>query len=329
MLHHDTELLSRDDGPYSIAPPPSIRHVLFCALDDRVKFIADGCAEVLRVANRLLRKDRFSWSLTTGLAGLADQLRNRPAGLSIVLVGGADHPWRISKEELVALKPRLQSATHLGVVGAGMFLLRKSGCHNDKTLAVHPNFRLAISEIAPFARLSSQQITHAPGISSAAGGVAAIRMMVELVGQQEGAFAEHGLREYLGLEQARNGFDLREQWRLLRKSEGNPVIGKALAVMAEHLEAPLPTRKIAEAIDVSPRQLERACASHLGLSPLQVYRALRLDRARQLLTQTSLPIAEIAVACGFGSTGSLSKWYRDTNGESPGEARHRAFCGVS
>lgn len=327
MLHHDSELLSRNEGPYCVAPRQRIRKFVFCTQDEGVGFVADSCADVLRVANRLLRKDRFSWAQTMGLSGLNEFLKIRPAGLAVILVGGADNPWRVAEKDLTSLRPKLQSATHVGIVGAGIFPLRKSGCHNDKTLAVHPNFRLAISEIAAHAKLSSRQVTHAPGISAATGTVAAFRMMVELVGQQEGAFTEHGLREHLGMDQLRSGFSSREHWRLVRKSKGNPVIGKALAVMSENLEDPLPTRKIAEIIDMSPRQLERSCARHLGLSPLQVYRSLRLDRARQLLTQTSLPISEIAVACGFSSTTGLSKWYRDANGESPGHARRRAFLG--
>ena len=49
---------------------------------------------------------------------------------------------------------------------------------------------------------------------------------------------------------------------------------------------------------------------------------LRLMRARQLLLQTSLPIVDVAFACGFVSTPHFSKCYREHFGIPPREERH-------
>ena len=105
MLHHDSELLSRNEGPYCVAPRQRIRKFVFCTQDEGVGFVADSCADVLRVANRLLRKDRFSWAQTMGLSGLNEFLKIRPAGLAVILVGGADNPWRVAEKDLTSLRP--------------------------------------------------------------------------------------------------------------------------------------------------------------------------------------------------------------------------------
>jgi transcriptional regulator GlxA family with amidase domain len=44
---------------------------------------------------------------------------------------------------------------------------------------------------------------------------------------------------------------------------------------------------------------------------------LRLNRARTLLTQTTMPVTEVAFASGFTSASHFSKCYRDMFGRTP------------
>jgi len=52
---------------------------------------------------------------------------------------------------------------------------------------------------------------------------------------------------------------------------------------------------------VSSRQLRRIVQSELGVSPIELLQTRRLLLAKQLLTETKLPVTEIAYASGFGS----------------------------
>ncbi|MDO6757907.1 AraC family transcriptional regulator, partial [Phaeobacter inhibens] len=49
----------------------------------------------------------------------------------------------------------------------------------------------------------------------------------------------------------------------------------------------------------------------------------------QLLTQTDIPVRQVAVATGFGSYQSLSQHIRETYGHSPDVIRRSAFRGVA
>jgi transcriptional regulator GlxA family with amidase domain len=80
--------------------------------------------------------------------------------------------------------------------------------------------------------------------------------------------------------------------------------------MQNNIEDPLTPDEIAEVVGVSTRQMERLFAKHLGLSPKRYYLQMRLDKARELLRQTSLSVTEICVACGFRSPSHFSKSYR-------------------
>ena len=81
---------------------------------------------------------------------------------------------------------------------------------------------------------------------------------------------------------------------------------------------PLDPDEVAEAVGVSTRQLERLFAKHLGTSPGKYYLSLRLERARQVLRQTELSVAEVSVLCGFVSPSHFSRSYKAAFGVTPG-----------
>ncbi len=58
---------------------------------------------------------------------------------------------------------------------------------------------------------------------------------------------------------------------------------------------------IADQFELSSRQIRRIIQRELGVSPMQLILTRRLLLAKQLLTETSLPVTEIAFASGFSS----------------------------
>ena len=71
--------------------------------------------------------------------------------------------------------------------------------------------------------------------------------------------------------------------------------------MEENRENVLAIEAFAARVRLSQRQLERLFKKHLQTTPVRYYLHLRLDYARRMVTQTSMPMIEIAVACGFTS----------------------------
>jgi AraC family transcriptional regulator of adaptative response/methylated-DNA-[protein]-cysteine methyltransferase len=58
---------------------------------------------------------------------------------------------------------------------------------------------------------------------------------------------------------------------------------------------------LASRLGVGARHLDRLFGKYLGVTPLQVARTARVQRAKRLLDQTDFPIAEIAIRAGFNS----------------------------
>ncbi|MEO0762110.1 MAG: helix-turn-helix domain-containing protein [Pseudomonadota bacterium] len=61
--------------------------------------------------------------------------------------------------------------------------------------------------------------------------------------------------------------------------------------------------------------------SHLGESPGQFYRRLRLERARELLMHTNLSALEAAMMTGFSSSSHFAMAYQRQHGIRPSETR--------
>lgn len=78
-------------------------------------------------------------------------------------------------------------------------------------------------------------------------------------------------------------------------------VNRALALIAEGelIEGAVST--LANKIGLSTRQIGRLFQSNLGASPISVHINQRLLLAKQLLTETSMPMTEIAQASGFNS----------------------------
>ena len=91
--------------------------------------------------------------------------------------------------------------------------------------------------------------------------------------------------------------------------------------MEANIEDPLSPSVLAEHAHLSIRQLERLFRSHLDNSPSGYYMKLRLERAKQLLKESHLSVAEIASACGFSSGPHFTRSYRNQFGRSPSEDR--------
>lgn len=70
----------------------------------------------------------------------------------------------------------------------------------------------------------------------------------------------------------------------------------------QHLAGDGPTvARLSAHLGVTDRHLRRVFSQRLGVSPVQVLQTRRLLNAKQLLTDTDLPVAEVALAAGFGS----------------------------
>ncbi len=81
---------------------------------------------------------------------------------------------------------------------------------------------------------------------------------------------------------------------------------------------------LAERLGVGERQLRRLFQQHLGASPIAVAQTRRMLFAKQLIHETRLPMAEVALAAGFGSVRRFNEAFRSLYGGPPSALRRHA-----
>lgn len=98
-------------------------------------------------------------------------------------------------------------------------------------------------------------------------------------------------------------------------------VSKALHLIARGNLDGSSVEDLAQQLAIGPRQLSRLFQQHVGASPVAVAQTQRLHFAKKLLDETSLPLAEVCFAAGFGSVRRFNAVFRSTYGRSPKELR--------
>lgn len=94
-----------------------------------------------------------------------------------------------------------------------------------------------------------------------------------------------------------------------------------LEYMKAHLDQPLLLSELAEICGLSPTHFNRAFRDALGKPPHAYLIELRLEKAKDLLEHTRLPITQIALSCGFEQSQYFATLFRRKVGFTPREWR--------
>jgi AraC-like DNA-binding protein len=100
-------------------------------------------------------------------------------------------------------------------------------------------------------------------------------------------------------------------------------VAELLPWIDEHLAEPLPTAQLAQQVGLPMRTFTRWFREQAGITPQEAVRAARLRKARTLLAEGRLGIAQIAQACGFADRYYFTRIFTDEIGVSPGRYRIR------
>ncbi|GAB4086954.1 DNA-3-methyladenine glycosylase 2 family protein [Myceligenerans cantabricum] len=109
------------------------------------------------------------------------------------------------------------------------------------------------------------------------------------------------------------------EWNLRRD-----LAGRAMRLIADGVVDREGVAGLAARLGYSARQVNRLLFTELGAGPLALARAQRAQTARALLTGTSLKLADVAFAAGFGSIRQFNDTITEIFAATPSEIRARA-----
>jgi len=91
----------------------------------------------------------------------------------------------------------------------------------------------------------------------------------------------------------------------------------------EHLEEPFTIERMAALAAMSARHFARVFAREVKMTPMEFLQGARIDRARQLLETTDLPLKTVAFRSGFGSVRHMRFLFSEKLGLTPVQYRQQ------
>jgi transcriptional regulator GlxA family with amidase domain len=321
-------------------PTPRSSKVVWFLVLPRVSMLnVAGPWEVLGHANDLLGREAYRLEFFGPSApavrtrfGLAlGGVRPLPSRLDhpphvVVVAGGspadpipADHapviPW------LRRHRPRIPTVVS---VCTGAFMLAAAGILDGRRATTHWLHLDALRARFPAIRVVDEGIyVKDRGVWTSAGVTAGIDLALALVEEDHGHALAMSVAKRMVLFLRRSGHQAQFSSALRRQEREPPRLRDVSTFVLEHLDEPLAVERLAGQVGMSPRTLSRWCREHLGESPAELVRRLRLAEARRLLEETPLPLKAVAARTGLGDQSTLWRAFTHDLGVTPAEYRQR------
>lgn len=291
--------------------------------------------EPLRSANRVSGRPLYRWQLfshdgkptvaSNGVEVSADGAFADAQHLDMAIVcAGLDVEQHDHRPLINTLRRLSAFGSSIGAVCTGAYVLAKAGLLNGHRSTIHWENQSSLVAEFPDLDVAQELFRIDRRRYTCAGGTAPIDMMLAVIREDHGADLAAGVTDQLIHHRTREPSERQRMDLRARLGIAHPKLLSIIETMENTTESPLSCSQLAKAGGLSTRQLERLFAKYLGHSPTRHYLAIRLERARWLLRQTSLPIFSVAVSCGFASPSHFSKSYLDHFGRTPSADRQGA-----
>jgi transcriptional regulator GlxA family with amidase domain len=288
--------------------------------------------EPLRAANALAGRDLFrvrnisaSGNSTTSSCGAV-----LPAGGSVgvdtdfdlLLVVAAGDPLSFADEQVFRwLRVLSRRGVRLGGVSGGPVILASAGLMDQRRMTVHWEHAPALIECSPALLVERNLYVMDRDRVTCAGGTAALDLMHALIAEQYGPDLARRASDWLLHTQIRPAGGPQRAGRVERYHTTDRSILNTIESMENHIADPLELGQLARVSGVSTRQLNRLFREKLGQSTMRFYSDLRLEKARNLLLNSTLSLTEIALATGFSNSAHFSTTHSKKYGEPPSALR--------
>ena len=309
----------KSEKPLFDADPASLT-VAVVVMEETNLFSLAAAVDPMRAANRRAGRELFIWRyvsaeggpvpLTAGFTIPTDPLTDRTEADLLMLVAG----FRLMEQATPAFLARLRRlAPRLrGMAGidGGSWFLALAGLLDGRAATVHWEDLESFAARFPAIETRADRYVISGRYISTGGAAPCLDMMLDLIGARWGvelALRVAGAFVYAPFQ---TGGQPQQSVPAARIARADPALGAAIALMEAGVEDPPPISDIAARIGLSQRRLEMLFADRLGASPGRFFLDLRLDEARRLVTDTRLPLQEVALRTGFSGQVTFARAFR-------------------
>lgn len=231
-------------------------------------------------------------------------------GADIVIVTGTGARENASPAVLSSLQQAAANGKRIASICTGAFVLAQAGLLDGRSATTYWLYSAELKDRFPSIDVRPDVLyVEDDGIFTSAGLAAGIDLCLHLVRSDYGAAVANVVARLAVVAPVRPGGQAQFIQTPVPKEEGAS-LASTRAWALRHLDKPLALGDLAAHASISIRSLTRNFQSETGASPLQWLLQRRLDRARELLETTDLPMDRVAEHCGLGSADSLRQHFR-------------------
>ncbi|MEV6160125.1 helix-turn-helix domain-containing protein [Nonomuraea sp. NPDC052129] len=236
---------------------------------------------------------------------VADGLDAMDGADTVLAVGSGGE--QAPPEVLDALRRAAAGGARIASLCTGAFVLAQAGLLDGRRATTHWGLADDLATRFPSIEVRPDVLfVEDDGIFTSAGAAAAIDLCLHLVRLDYGAAVANAAARLAVVSPVRPGGQSQFIETPLPPERGTS-LAPTRAWALEHLDRPLTLADLAGHAKTSVRTLTRRFHAETGLSPLQWLLHRRVDRARELLETTELPMDQVAGKSGLGSADSLRK----------------------
>ena len=311
------------------------QHFLFALVEDFTHLAFPCAVDPLRIANLVSGKNLYRWSYasldwTTATSSNETvtlthyRFQDIPACDQLFVLSGINMHHKDHTTLINALRRQERTrATQIRALCSGAYIPAKAGFLYGRQAAIHWEYHDSFMEDFPEVNLTRNVFVADEKHITASGGTATADLMLHLIERDHGYALSVAVADQMVHNAVRNATSAQRVSLQSRNGMRNAHLARALELMRDNLDEPIPPSKIAREVGISTRQLERLFGKYLNASPKKYYLEMRLERARHLLLQTEMSVIDIAICCGFQSPGHFSRVFRTAFGVTPMMQRGR------
>jgi transcriptional regulator GlxA family with amidase domain len=243
----------------------------------------------------------------------------------LIVVGG-QLPWSLDlpDETFDYLRAAHANGTKIISLCTGSFILGRAGLLRGKSCVIHVEHRAQFQRLFPDTRTQSDLIyLDDNGIITCPGGTSAIDLAFNLIENHCGKARAIKALTSLLVDRQRTSHHMPQRPFGYLTSCGNWRVEQAVTLMERNFSNPYSVAGLAERLNTSERELNRAFKKHAHEPPSAICRSMRLTHGHWLLINTTRTITQISLECGFSDGAHFSRWFRKTYGEPPNLFRAR------
>ena len=255
------------------------------------------------------------------------ELTFKEAGaVDYLVVCGGRLPWSmdVPHETLAFVRESYKKGTTIIGLCTGSFIVARAGLLAGKSCAVHVIHRKQFESLFPDSHpVTDRNFLNEDGIITCHGGTSTIDLACTLIEAHSGKVRAVKALNGLVFDQRRQAHHMPHRPFEHLASCGNWRVEQATVLMEQNFSNPFSVSSLAERLNTSERELNRAFIKHANDSPSVICRNMRLAHGHWLLTSTNRTITQIAFECGFSDGPHFSRWFKQTYGEPPNLFRKR------